>query len=269
VGRLAASISRPLLVGVSIDVEGVQAMRLYPRSIPDLFAEDELLVTGRLRGAGTAKFTIRGKLAGKPVVFTRSVELAKAPRRPWVASMWAQARVDHLLEEIALGAKAPELVEEVTTLALAYNFVTPYTAFLAIPESELGELASTVAQARERKKKIMAANTDVANLQEQYDNGAGAGEALQITATAPTIDPTSTNQGVTIDKNYMRSMPIAGRTYEASLADGSRAPGGGPTSTGSRRHGCAGCASAEGHASSMFVWLGLVLLLQRRRRRRA
>jgi Ca-activated chloride channel homolog len=265
VGRLAASISKPLLVGVSIDVEGVQAMRLYPRSIPDLFAEDELLVTGRVRGTGTAKFTIRGKLAGKSVMFTRSVDLAKAPRRPWVASMWAQTRVDHLLEEISLGAKAPELVEEVTTLALAYNFVTPYTAFLAIPESELGAMASTVAQARDRKKKIMAANTDVANLQLDDSGGGGGGEAIQISASTPTIDPTSTSQGVTIDKNYMNNIPVAGRTYDASLADGSRAPGG--SVSGSRRHGCAGCASSGNAGSSALLLLGLALLLRRPRRR--
>ena len=165
VGRLAASISKPLLVGVSIDIEGVQGMRLYPRSIPDLFAEDELLVTGRMRGTGTAKFTIRGKLAGKPVAFTRSVDLSKAPTRPWVGAMWAQARVDHLLEELSLGAKAPELVEEVTTLALAYNFVTPYTAFLAIPESEMGDQRGTVEAERERKRKIMANHQDAADLE--------------------------------------------------------------------------------------------------------
>jgi Ca-activated chloride channel family protein len=267
VGRLAASISKPLLVGVSIDVEGPHATRLYPRSIPDLFAEDELLVSGRIRGAGTAKFTIRGKLAGKPVAFTRSVDLAKAPKRPWIGSMWAQARVGHLLEEISLGAKAPELVDEATTLALAYNFVTPYTAFLAIPESELGAMASTVAQARERKKKIMADNPEVAELQNIHgSSGGGGGESIQISAAAPTIDPTSTSQGVTIDKHYMRNIPVPGRTYDASLADGSRGPTGG-RSTASRRHGCAGCASGESGTSAL-VLVGLALLLGRRRRGR-
>ena len=46
---------------------------------------------------------------------------------------------------------------------------------------------------------------------------AAGGEIVKIDDTAPTIDPTSTTQGVTIDKNYMKNMPVPGRTFEAAL----------------------------------------------------
>ena len=36
-------------------------------------------------------------------------------------------------------------------------------------------------------------------------------------ATAPTIDPTSTTQGITIDKNYIKNIPVPGRTFESAL----------------------------------------------------
>ena len=139
---------------------------MYPRTLPDLFAEDELLVTGRLRGTGTAKFIIKGKLGGKPVTYTRTVDLGKAPRAPVGRRLWAQARVDHLLEEIALGDDRAELKNEVLELALAYNFVTPYTAFLAIPESELGNMKQTLDNARAEKQKIMDKNADAADLRD-------------------------------------------------------------------------------------------------------
>jgi Ca-activated chloride channel family protein len=282
VGRLASSIAKPLLVGVSIDVEGVVASRMYPRTIPDLFAEDELLVTGRLRGTGKAKFTIRGTLAGKPVQFSRSVDISKASSRPWVGSLWAQGRVDHLLEELSLGAKAPELTQEVTDLALAYNFVTPFTAFLAIPESELGGMADTVAAARERKRKVIAAHEDAANRTDVAQNGTPApggqisgapsqrngGEVIRITDAAPTIDPTSTSQGITIDKNYIKNIPVPGRTFESALgaAAGSQPDGQGkPSKNASRGHGCAGCATSGGDGALLLV--GLALLIVRRRRR--
>jgi Ca-activated chloride channel family protein len=274
VGRLAASISKPLLVGVSIDVEGAQAMRLYPRSIPDLFADDQLLVTGRLRGTGTAKFTIRGTLGGKAVAFTRSVDLSKAPRRPWVGSMWAQSRVDHILEELSLGAKPTELVEEVIGLALAYNFVTPYTAFLAIPESELGAMADTVAKARERKRKVMAQNPDAASLKNGgQPQTAGqpqtGGEVITIRDAAPTIDPTSTSQGITIDKNYIKNIPVPGRTFEATTGAAAGAQKAETiTTTGSHRHGCAGCASSGRDGASTLLLVGLAFLGVSRRRRR-
>lgn len=266
VARLAASISKPLLVGVSLEVEGAHAVRLYPRSLPDLFAEDELLVTGRIRGTGTAKFTIRGKLAGKSVAFTRTVDLKEAKPRPWVGALWAQSRVAHILEEVSLGAKAPELVEEVINLALAYNFVTPYTAFLAIPESELGAMASTVAQARERKKKILLDNPDAANLYHVDGINAGGGETIQISAAAPTIDATSTKQGITIDDNYTRNIPT-GRTFESAMgaAAGTQRDSMGRTRSTSRRHGCAGCASSGDGGAFALLFVGLALLLRKRR----
>ncbi|MGE3544113.1 MAG: TonB-dependent receptor [Kofleriaceae bacterium] len=46
---------------------------------------------------------------------------------------------------------------------------------------------------------------------------AAAGEKIVIEDTAPTIDPTSTTQGITIDKNYMKNVPVPGRTFEATL----------------------------------------------------
>ena len=195
-GRLAAHISKPLLVDVSVDVEGAHAVRLYPRSMPDLFAEDELLVTGRLRGTGTARFIVRGTLAGKRVAFTRTVEIGKAPARPWVGRLWAASRVEHLLEDLALGATAPELQEEVLELALAYNFVTPYTAFLAIPESELGDQRGTIEAAREHKRKIMAANPDAASIDQPASiDPMGRSMAMNLPAPMSSADAADDEDG--------------------------------------------------------------------------
>ena len=61
------------------------------------------------------------------------------------------------------------------------------------------------------------------------------GEVVKITDTAPTIDPTSTTQGITIDKNYMKNIPVPGRTFESTLgaAAGSQGDGLGVSFSGS------------------------------------
>ena len=61
------------------------------------------------------------------------------------------------------------------------------------------------------------------------------GEIVKITDTAPTIDPTSTTQGITIDKNYLKNVPIPGRTFDAALgaAAGSQNDGVGVAFSGS------------------------------------
>ena len=75
-----------------------------------------------------------------------------------MARQWAGARVDDLLDEIALGGDRPEIQTEVVDLALAYNFATPYTAFLAIPDSELDWMsAHQLAGARAYKAEILQA----------------------------------------------------------------------------------------------------------------
>src|SRR5215475_1610265 len=199
VGRLATNISKPLLVDISIDIDGANPTRVYPRTLPDLFAEDELRVSGRMRGVGSAKFVIRGKLAGKQVEFTRTVDLGKAPNRPWTAALWAQSRIDHLLEEISLDGTKQELKDEVLELALANNIVTPYTAFLAVPESELGAARDTVMAARERKRKIQLESdrldsSEIHAIEPMIDPPADAsgGEAIVISGTAPTINRLTT-----------------------------------------------------------------------------
>ncbi|HTL33652.1 MAG TPA: VIT and VWA domain-containing protein [Kofleriaceae bacterium] len=288
VRRLASSIAKPLLVDVEVDVEGATAMRLYPRTLPDLFAEDELLVSGRIRGKGTAKFIIKGKLAGKQVSYTRSVDLGKAPSRPWVGGLWAQSRIDHLLEEIALSNKdSDEMKKEVLELALAYNFVTPYTAFLAIPESELGAMKDTIENARAEKAKIMASNPDAAGLKnaDKADPADLAASNIKIQGAAPTIDPTSTTQGAPPpqamrtfaskesddeEDGRMAKKDVADRDDDEGEEEADYAPrgaGSAPLAADGRvkQHGCAGCASTGGDAG-VFVLVFVALVLRRRRR---
>jgi len=48
-------------------------------------------------------------------------------------------------------------------------------------------------------------------------NTTGAGEKIEVVGHAPTIDPTSTSQGITLDQEYTKNIPIPGRTFEAAL----------------------------------------------------
>jgi Ca-activated chloride channel homolog len=243
VGRLSQAIAKPLLVDVSVTVEGIEATRIYPRTLPDVFAEDELRVSGRFRGTGPAKFTIRGKLGGKPVEYVKTIDLAHVTPRPWTAPLWAQARVDHLLEELALDGSKEELKAEVLDLALAYNFVTPYTAFLAIPESELGAASSTLADARARKRQIIA---------QQPELDAFGGEVVTTAGASPTIDATTNAKRVASrDDDDDGATDAKG---EAIMVQG--------------HHGCAGCATGSGDGATALVLVGIVALVIRRRRRR-
>ncbi|MFT3699238.1 MAG: VIT and VWA domain-containing protein [Kofleriaceae bacterium] len=281
VDRLAATISKPLLVDVSVNVDGANATRMYPRTLPDLFAEDELRVSGRLRGRGPVTFTIKGKLAGKPVTYTRKVDVGRGDEAPWTASLWAASRIDHLLEEIALDGTKSEYKDEVLQLSLAYNFLTPYTSFLAIPESELGPNHDKVLAMRNQKARIQQENSDVADLDKDTSgkNGRLAFRADKKPAPAPKaqfIDTTGADEDLDASPvKHARKKKVADaddadggdtRDFAAAAPDKEESA---PTVTGAAagKHGCAGCAMSGPDGAASVLLVGLTLLGLRRRRR--
>jgi Ca-activated chloride channel family protein len=232
VSLLYRSISRPLLVDVSLAVDGASAHGVYPRSLPDLFVDDELLISGRLTGTGATRVALRGTLDGRPVTFRTRLDVQNGVRRPWVGKLWAESRVDHLVEKIALGEGGDEHRKEVVDLALAYNFVTDYTSFLAIPESEVtGAAKDTLDRARARKRAILAAHPDAVSLD------------------APPPEP-----GM-----------AAGDSDEEEYAEAS--PGSPMMTSDRKRGGCAGCAAGGGGSGGPLWFLLLALVVLRLRRR--
>ena len=66
------------------------------------------------------------------------VELpVEALGHPQLPRLWAQARVNALLDQIARDGETREAVDEIIALSRKYKFVTPYTSFLAAPRSLL------------------------------------------------------------------------------------------------------------------------------------
>lgn len=241
VEALGKRIEAPVMVDLALEVSGdATAVRVYPRTLPDLFAADELVISGRLRGAGKATITLRGRAGGKAVAPAMHVEVPERAHRPWVGRLWAQARIDHLLEEIALSGETEELKNEAVELALAYNVVTRYTAFLAIPASEL-DAASADRLARARAKKELVAGRHV--------------DATQLAQSASGRNDQVTMSGATVSENR----------YVVDGADADDAPA--PGAVQRRGSGCAGCSSQGGGAGGLaLVFLVAVALCSRHAR---
>jgi len=62
---------------------------------------------------------------------------AESLAHPQLPRLWAQARVNALLDQIARDGETREAIEEIIRLSRRYKFVTPYTSFLAVPRSLL------------------------------------------------------------------------------------------------------------------------------------
>ena len=70
---------------------------------------------------------------------------------------------------------------------------------------------------------------------QKIDTQSAVNETIVIDDKPPSIDPTSTSQGITIDREYTKNIPVPGRTFEAALgaAAGSQGDGLGVAFSGS------------------------------------
>jgi Ca-activated chloride channel family protein len=112
--------------------------QVYPDYDATAYDGTRLSFVGRYKRPGPAQLTLTGNAEGKQVRLNQQVELpARDDSHPHVPRLWARARVDALLRQIALNGETKEAIDEIIALSKKYKFVTPYTSFLAAPRSLL------------------------------------------------------------------------------------------------------------------------------------
>jgi len=133
VGALAAKISSPVLTDLALRADGVELYDLQPQGLPDLFADDELVVFGRYRGAGGGErsVTITGRRGGHEERFTTDASFSgDAGARGYIQQLWAARKAGALSRDIRLHGPNPEILSELKRLALRYGILTDYTSYL-------------------------------------------------------------------------------------------------------------------------------------------
>jgi len=128
-------ISTPYLTDLTVDWGDLPISDVYPRRIPDLFADRPLLLHGRYARAAQGQVTLRGRIAGHAFSQTMDVTLPASSRRPEVASLWARTRIRDLMTEMAL-RPTDALREEVTGIGIEHALMTQWTAFIAVDDTD-------------------------------------------------------------------------------------------------------------------------------------
>jgi Ca-activated chloride channel family protein len=105
--------------------------QVYTRSLASWVGQYESPANG-------VQFNVRAKRDGAPLDAKAKVDLpASALEHPQLPRLWAQARVNALLEQIARDGESRAAIDEIIRLARKYKLVTPYTSFLAVPRALL------------------------------------------------------------------------------------------------------------------------------------
>ena len=132
VGEFYAGISTPILADVTVEFRGATVVDdLYPFPLPDLFAGEQMVVTGRYRQGGPVEVIVRGQVNGEAREFVYGdLGLRQRGGEPFVARLWASRKIGALMEQVRREGPTPEVVQAIVDLSLRYGIVTPYTAYL-------------------------------------------------------------------------------------------------------------------------------------------
>jgi Ca-activated chloride channel family protein len=133
VGSLAAKVASPVLTDLAVRGDGVELYDLQPRSLPDLFGGDELVVFGRYRGAGSGERSVMvtGRRNGREERFSTNARFgSEQPGGDYIQQLWAARKAGALSSDIRLHGPNPEIVNELRRLALRYGILTEYTSYL-------------------------------------------------------------------------------------------------------------------------------------------
>ena len=177
-----------------------QFTMVEPRSLGDLFSGSRVVILGRYANLGdesaemwVASDRKQQKEANDPtnaLVAEFSREDA-SNRYAFIARLWAQKRMDSLINEIRLAGadgSAPnqELVDEIVRLSLEHGIMSEYTAFLAEEDMLLSRALEVDDRGHTRASRVT--NHTISTLNEQRSGAAGVSQmANRQSADAATI----------------------------------------------------------------------------------
>ena len=127
-------ISHPALTEMEVDWGGLKVEERFPQELPDLFVGRPIVLTGRFTGAVPPFVRVRGKRAGQPIEINVPMNSVEGASYAGLPSIWARMKIADLADHATFQPN-PELPDLVRQLALDYNLMSSFTAFVAVDSS--------------------------------------------------------------------------------------------------------------------------------------
>ncbi len=139
------TISKPLLVDLSLDFGGVKVSEIFPPVLPNVYKGSQLVVMGRYQTGQVATITISGTLNGQVQKFPVSANFCReSSENRFVARAWAKSRADAILQEISAEGETTQRKAEVISLSKKFQFTTPYTSFITVAPKQVVVAANSL-----------------------------------------------------------------------------------------------------------------------------
>ncbi len=140
IGQLSDELSQPVLTDLSVRWDlptGALPAEPAGQRLPDLYAGRPLVVAiaaGQLPRAAM----VEGDIAGRS--WSHRARLNGGGAARGVHALWAQRRIDALLDARVTGADAEHIRQGVVDLALAHHLVSPFTSLVAVDKTPVRPL---------------------------------------------------------------------------------------------------------------------------------
>jgi len=217
-GRDLERATRQLAAAVGSERRiAVAGATTWPATTRGVAPGDPVWVFGRRTGAGPLRVEIGAQvITVAPTSAHDSTRVTRAVAAAQVAAMTEQ------LARLTDGPQKRALATELEKLALAHGLVSQQTSLIVL-ESAADEqrfLGPPPADTEPEHTAMHDTRFDEVLGSAAGEQGDGGGEVIRISGSAPAIDSTSTAQGITINHDYIRNVPLQGRTFEGVVVDG-------------------------------------------------
>ena len=137
-GAFFDRIAHPALTDIQVDWGSMQVTDVFPREIPDLFAGRPVILTGRSTGSLSSPIRVSGRAAGRPMQLEIPTASAGNAARSAIPSVWANMKIADLEVESTY-SEDTRIAGQIRQVALDYNLMSSFTAFVAVDASRRTE----------------------------------------------------------------------------------------------------------------------------------
>lgn len=133
-----SKIKNPILSDVKIAYDGVEVKDIYPRSVKDMFAGNQVMLLGRYKeGNKAAKVQLTGTINGVEKAYSFPLAFASnESSNAYLPRLWAMRRIGYLTDIAQENGDSKEVVDEIVTLSKRYGIISAYTSFLSTDPNE-------------------------------------------------------------------------------------------------------------------------------------
>ena len=125
---LLKKIASPVLTGINLSIAG--EVDMVPKSVPDLFKGEPLLVFGKVSDSKDQKVILTGRTQDGIISLEIPIKTDSRNENPAISTIWARKKIAGLMNDYRLGDKSVK--DDIVAAAIDHHLVTKFTSFVAV-----------------------------------------------------------------------------------------------------------------------------------------